>query len=118
MIALTAVVISVLFGCAVSLMLTPDLFKVAAGTMLLTNSAILFLVGKDLGAHAEAIFPLRDLGDVSDPLAQALVITAIVIGFGITALLLRVGLSVAAAHGTCDLEALRRLENVEREERS
>lgn len=116
MIALTAVVISVLFGTAVYLLLAPDLFKVAAGTVLLTNSAILFLIGADLGAHEEAIFPIDSPSDVSDPLVQALIITAIIIGFGITALLLKVGLTVERTHGTCDLEELRRIEAEERED--
>lgn len=110
MIALTALVISVLFGTAVYLMLTPDLFKVAAGTVLLTNTAVLFLIGESLGAREEAILPVTSPADVADPLAQALIITAIVIGFGITALLLKIALAVERSHGTCDLEDLRRIE--------
>lgn len=116
MILLTAVVISVLFGTAIYLMLAPDLFKVAAGTVLLTNAAILFLVGADLGSHEEAIFPITVPSDVSDPLAQALVITAIVIGFGITGLLLRIALAVEREHRTIDLEELRRAEVREQED--
>jgi multicomponent Na+:H+ antiporter subunit C len=116
MILLTAVVTSVLLATAIYLMLAPDLFKVAAGTVLLTNGAILFLVGADLGSHEEAIFPITHRGDVSDPLAQSLVITAIVIGFGITALLLRIALAVEREHGTIDLEELRRAEALEHED--
>ena len=41
---LTAIVISFAIGTAIYLVLAPDLFKVAAGTVLLTNAAILFLV--------------------------------------------------------------------------
>lgn len=105
---LTATVIGVLLGTAIYLVLAPDLFKVAAGTVLLTNAAILFLVGADLGSHEEALLPVGDPAAVSDPLAQALVITAIVIGFGITALLLRIALAVERDAGTINLEDLRR----------
>lgn len=113
---LIALVISLLFATAIYLVLTPDLFKVAAGTVLLTNAAVLFLVGADLGSHEEAILPIEAPSDVSDPLAQALVITAIVIGFGITALLLRIALAVEREHGTIDLEELRRAEVREHED--
>lgn len=110
---LTAIVISVLFGTAIYLVLAPDLFKVAAGTVLLTNAAILFLVAADLGSHEEALLPVARPADVSDPLAQALVITAIVIGFGITALLLRIALAVERDAGTINLDELRRVDAAE-----
>src|SRR5690606_25890202 len=110
---LTAIVISVLFGTAIYLVLAPDLFKVAAGTVLLTNAAILFLVAADLGSHEAALLPVARPADVSDPLAQALVITAIVIGFGITALLLRIALAVERDAGTINLDELRRVDAAE-----
>lgn len=110
MILLTAVVIAVLFGSGVYLLLTPDLLKSAAGTVLLTNAAVLFILAADIGAREEAILPYRDLQDMSDPLVQALAITAIVIGFAMTALLLKVGLAVERGHGSIDLVDLRKAE--------
>lgn len=111
---LISAVIGLLFGAAIYLVLAPDLFKVAAGTVLLTNAAIVFLVGADLGSHEEALLPVARPHDMSDPLAQALVITAIVIGFGITALLLRIALAVERETGTIILSELRRPEPNER----
>jgi multicomponent Na+:H+ antiporter subunit C len=47
---------------------------------------------------------------VSDPLVQAMALTAIVINFGVTALLLALVYGVYATHGTIDQEDLREAE--------
>jgi multicomponent Na+:H+ antiporter subunit C len=44
-----------------------------------------------------------------DPLPQALVLTSIVIGLGITALLVAMALRLHEKYGTFDVEAMRKL---------
>jgi multicomponent Na+:H+ antiporter subunit C len=115
-ILLTSLVIAVLFGCGVYLLLTPDLLKAAAGTVLLTNAAVLFILAAGFGAREEPLLPYTSLEDVADPLVQALAVTAIVIGFAMTALLLKVGLAVESLHGSIDLLDLRHLETREKDD--
>lgn len=116
MISLTAAVIAVLFGAGVHLLLKRDAVKMAAGSVLVSNAAILFIVSAGFGAHAEPIAPLARPEQIADPLAQALALTAIVIGFGVTALLLRVALAVERSHSTIDVQELAEAE-VEEERR-
>jgi multicomponent Na+:H+ antiporter subunit C len=115
MILLTSLVVAVMFGCGVYLLLMPDLLKAAAGTVLMTNGAVLFIVAAGFGARDEPLLPYDKLSEVSDPLVQALAITAIVIGFAMTALLLKVGLAVQRGHGSIDLNDLRDNEQAEQE---
>jgi multicomponent Na+:H+ antiporter subunit C len=75
-------------GCAVYLLLERSLARVLVGLVMLTNGVnILFLVASGPAGRA----PILGSGEprrMSDPLPQALVLTAIVIGLGTTAFLL------------------------------
>ncbi|WP_144791086.1 Na(+)/H(+) antiporter subunit C [Kocuria palustris] len=82
-------VMGVLYSVGIYLVLERSLTRVLLGIMLLTNGTNLLLL------HAGGLpgrSPLYDSGldprAYSDPLPQALVLTAIVIGFGLTAFLL------------------------------
>lgn len=82
-------VIGVLYAVAVYLLLERSLTRVLLGIMLLTNGTNLLLL---LAGGLPGEPPLYEAGldprAYSDPLPQALVLTAIVIGFAITAFLL------------------------------
>ena len=97
---LIAIAFGVLVGGGLHLMLKGDAFKLAAGTLLLTNSAILLLVATGRGGNEAPLLPVDDPRHVADPLVQALALTAAVIGFGTTVLLLRVALAVERSHGS------------------
>jgi multicomponent Na+:H+ antiporter subunit C len=75
-------------GCAVYLILERSLTRVLVGLVLLSNGVnLLFLVAG--GPRGQApILGSGQQGRMSDPLPQALVLTAIVIGLGTTAFLL------------------------------
>lgn len=88
MILALALVISILFGSGAFLLLKRDLIRVAAGVILISNAANLFIVSAGLSRGREPIYPLPAGERVSDPVVQALVLTAIVIGFGTVAVLL------------------------------
>src|ERR671939_1293933 len=85
---LLALTIAALFGSGAYLLLKHDLVRVAAGVLLISNSASLFIVATALSRGAAPIYPLPPGAPVSDPLAQAMVLTSLVITFATTALLL------------------------------
>jgi len=106
-------VVAVLFGTGAFLMLKADLFRVVVGMVMISNAAILALIGSGLSRGAAPIHPLPD-ERISDPLVQAMALTAIVIGFGVTALLLAIAYRVYTSHESVDLDELSR-EEVRRE---
>ncbi len=77
-------VIGVLFGCGTYLLLQPHLLQVVIGLALYSHAANLALI---LSGGLKRGGPplLTSSAPYSDPLPQALVLTAIVISFGMTA---------------------------------
>ncbi len=108
--AITAATIAVLFGTGAYLMVRKDAIALVAGTLLVSNSAVLMLVSSGFGAEQAPVAPVRAWEEVSDPLVQALALTAIVISFGTTVLLLRITLAVERTHGTLGIDDLVRSE--------
>ena len=90
--ALFAIAIGTLTSCAVYLLLRARTYPVLLGLTLLSYAVNLFLFAS--GRLVMASAPLTDQGleRYPDPVPQALVLTAIVIGFGMTALLVVVAL--------------------------
>ncbi|WP_159500421.1 Na(+)/H(+) antiporter subunit C [Microbacterium sp. 18062] len=83
------VIMAVLFACGVYAMLERSLTRVLIGFLLLGNAANLLLLIV-MGAPGTAPFyaPDADTASFSDPLPQALTLTAIVITFAVSAFLL------------------------------
>lgn len=119
---LLAMAIGVIFGSGTYLMLKPDLFRVVMGMVLISNAANLTLMSAGLSRGAAPFVGQGEDGDpVSDPLVQAMTLTAIVIGLGVTALLLSLAYRVYTSHATVDLDELSQREakttqELEREE--
>ena len=86
---LMAYVIGVLFGCAVYMMLRRSIVKLVIGLMILSNAANLLLFAvSGMTRGAPPLIPdgaQVPEGLIADPLPQALVLTAIVIAFGVLA---------------------------------
>jgi multicomponent Na+:H+ antiporter subunit C len=79
---------AVTIGCGVYLILERSLTRVLVGLVLLSNGVnMLFLVSAGRAGRAP-IVGVDDTAPMSDPLPQALVLTAIVITLGTTAFLL------------------------------
>lgn len=94
-----AAAIGVLSGCGVWLLLRPRTFQVVVGLTLISYAVNLFIFsigGLRIGAEPVLRGAAGTLADYADPLPQALVLTAIVISFATTALLLVV---IMAARG-------------------
>jgi multicomponent Na+:H+ antiporter subunit C len=79
---------AVMIGCGVYLVLERSLTRVLVGLVMLSNGVnLLFLISSGPAGRAP-IVGLDDSSAMSDPLPQALVLTAIVISLGTTAFLL------------------------------
>lgn len=108
---LTAAVIGVLFGTGVFLLLKSDLLRVVAGLVLVSNAANLTLMGSGLTRGQTPIMPFTGDEPVSDPLTQALTLTALVIGFAVTALLLSLVVVLYRRRHSVDLDDLSQQES-------
>jgi multicomponent Na+:H+ antiporter subunit C len=106
MILYAAVVISVVFASGTFLLLQRDATRVVVGIILVSNSAVLFIIAAGLTRGVPPIYPLEDSASVSDPLVQAMALTALVIGFGVAALLLAMVYRLYTSHRTVDLEEI------------
>ncbi|WP_222192679.1 Na(+)/H(+) antiporter subunit C [Modestobacter italicus] len=82
------VVIGGLYAAGVYLLLDRSLTRVILGFLLLGNATNLLLLSASGPSALAPIFGYAEAEEMSDPLPQALVLTAIVITFGVTAFLL------------------------------
>ena len=96
--ALIALMIAILVGCGIYLMLRARTFPVILGLTLLSYGVNLFIfVMGRLRTGAPAVIGQSE--SYTDPLPQALVLTAIVIGFAMTAFLLVLALRARVEMG-------------------
>jgi multicomponent Na+:H+ antiporter subunit C len=103
---LFAIAIGAIFMAGAYLLLSHDLIRVVAGIVLIGNAANLYIVGAALSRGEAPILPVEQGARLSDPLVQAMVLTAIVISFGVAALLLALVYRVYRSHLTLDTDAL------------
>ncbi|TNM60973.1 Na+/H+ antiporter subunit C [Aliirhizobium smilacinae] len=97
-----SIAIGVMTSCGVWLILRPRTYQVIIGLSLLSYAVNLFIFG--VGGVKTNVPPILSEGGVdgvlADPVPQALVLTAIVIGFATTALFLVVLLASRGLTGT------------------
>jgi multicomponent Na+:H+ antiporter subunit C len=86
-----------MFGTGAYLLLNRDLVRVVIGIVLVSQAATLTLIASGQRRGNAPIYPLPE-GGASDPLSQAMALTAIVIGLAVTALLLALVLRVVHAY--------------------
>ncbi|MCM3033977.1 MULTISPECIES: Na(+)/H(+) antiporter subunit C [unclassified Niallia] len=100
-------VIGILFTCATYLMLSKSLLRIIVGTGLLSHGVHMLLL--TMGGLKKGAAPL--LGEkatsYTDPIPQALILTAIVISFGVTAFFLVLAYRAYQELGTDNMEKLR-----------
>ncbi|MFB6125643.1 MAG: sodium:proton antiporter [Halanaeroarchaeum sp.] len=99
-----AVVLGLLFTLGTFLVLRRDVVRVVWGVSILSQAANVYLITM---GHIRGGAPILSHGagghaTPTDPLVQALVLTAIVIGFGTTAFALALTYRVYQEHGTID----------------
>ena len=110
-----SVVVGVLFGVGIYLLLQKTQMKVIIGLLLISNATNLMIfvaggVGKKIGPLIEGeVLSI----DAANPLPQALILTAIVIGFGVLAYFIVLSQRLYATISEQKLEALSDEESVE-----
>lgn len=97
---LVAIVIGVMTAAAVYLLLRGSTFALVLGLSLLSYAVNLFLFASGRLTLESAPLVEQGLSRLPDPLPQALVLTAIVIGFGMTAFLVALALRALADLGS------------------
>lgn len=105
--------VGLLFGSGIYLMLKRDLIRVVAGIILISNATNLFIITAGLFRGSAPIYPLSSDEVISDPLVQALVLTAIVISFGISSLVLTLVYRIYTTHQSLDQADLQQAEEHE-----
>jgi len=104
MLLLLSIGIGTLAGCGVWLLLRARSFDTILGLTLLSYAVNLFIFA--MGRVKTGAVPIVEAGksftlaDTADPLPQALALTAIVISFAMTAVLLAIALRVRAETGS------------------
>jgi multicomponent Na+:H+ antiporter subunit C len=104
-----AIVIGGLYAAGFYMLLRRSMIKVIIGLVLLGHAAnlLIFTVG-GLNRGDPALLPAEGAAAVAtDPVPQALILTAIVIGFGIQAFALVLFKRVYQAVGSVDLDKIR-----------
>ncbi len=120
MATLLALTVGVLFAAGVYMVLRRSLVKVLIGLAILTNAAnLLIFSSAGLTRGRPPLVPLgadTPGGAVADPLPQALVLTAIVIGFGVQAFAVVLVYRAYRDRGTDDSDRMASVDRVDFEE--
>ena len=102
--AMVSIVIGVMTAGAVYLLLRAQIFPVVLGITLLGYAVNIFLFASGRVTLGSAPLVEQGLSHLPDPLPQALVLTAIVIGFGMTAFLVVLALRALGDLGSDDVD--------------
>lgn len=98
-----AITLGALFALGTFLVLRRDVVRIVWGVAILSQAANMYLITM---GRIQGSVPILEHGGghtaTTDPLVQALVLTAIVIGFGTTAFALVLTYRVYEEHGTID----------------
>lgn len=100
-------IIGLIFAVAIYMMMARNIMRVLIGTLLLSHSVhLILLTMAGLQRGAPPLLYL-DAAEYTDPLPQALILTAIVINFGITAFVSVLVYRTYQDHKTVDLYDLK-----------
>jgi multicomponent Na+:H+ antiporter subunit C len=112
---LLPITIGILFGCGCYLIMRRNIVRVLLGIMLLSQAAnLLIFTGAGLTRSHPPVIPDGShvlKGSYADPLPQALVLTAIVIGFAVLAFAIALVLRAYEKTGSDDLDTFKNSEN-------
>lgn len=107
---LTAITIGALFAAGIFQLLRRNVIRSAIGLIILSYAVNLVLI--TTGAYRGEAAPYTDLpGQISDPLPQALVLTAIIISMGGFSLVLGMLYIISARYRTSDSDQIKGLKN-------
>lgn len=108
---LICISVGVLFSVGLYLLLQGSVIKAVLGLAVISQAAnlVIFVVGGLTIGAVPIINSKTQTESVADPLVQALVLTAIVIGFGLSAFLLTLAYKIHREVGSDDLNDMRNL---------
>ena len=88
-----------------------NLIKIIIGIMIAEYAVNLFfvLIGYRMDGRAPIFSPNEEIVNMVDPLPQALVLTAIVIGLAVTAMTVALAIRIYEKYGTFDITKIRKL---------
>ena len=88
-----------------------NLIKIIIGISIMDYALYLFLVlvGYRMGGRSPIHDPVQAIENMVDPLPQALVLTAIVIGLAVLALMIGIALRLYEKYGTFDINEIKKL---------
>ncbi|MGP4041780.1 Na(+)/H(+) antiporter subunit C [Gracilibacillus sp. D59] len=106
-----SILAGVLFTTGIYNLLQKQMLRIIIGTALISHGAHLFIL--TMGELKTGKPPIlhHDIENYTDPLPQALILTSIVISFGVTSLLLVLAYRASKENGTDNMEKLRGNEN-------
>ncbi|WP_270179362.1 Na(+)/H(+) antiporter subunit C [Alkalihalobacillus sp. CinArs1] len=102
-----SVLAGLLFTAGVYMMLQKQILKIVIGTALLSHGAHLFIITMGKLNRGNPPILTEDVTKYADPLPQALILTSIVISFGVTSFLLVLAYRAYQTNGTDNMEKLR-----------
>ena len=106
-----SILAGVLFATAIYNILQKQLLRIVIGTTLLSHGAHLFIFTMGKLKKGQPPVLTEGISDYTDPLPQALILTSIVISFGVTSLLLVLAYRTTQENNTDNMELLRGNEN-------
>ena len=94
-----------------SILAKRNLIKIVIGVIIMEYAVnLLFvLIGYRMNGRAPILSKSQEISEMVDPLPQALVLTAIVIGLATTALMIAIAVRIYDRYGTFDITKIRRL---------
>lgn len=101
----------VLFGTGVYNILQKQLLRIVIGTGLISHAAHLFILTMGKLKRGQPPIIQEGITKYTDPLPHALILTSIVISFGVTAVVLVLAYRTANENETDNMELLRGTEN-------
>lgn len=103
---LISIVVGILFTIGVYLILSKNMTRIIIGTGILSHGVHLLLL--TMGGLKQGAPPLlgEKAASYTDPLPQALILTAIVISFGVTSFFLVLAYRAYKAHGTDNMDEM------------
>lgn len=112
MLLIFALTAGVIFACGIYLMLRRSMVRLIIGLSLLTYAVNLLIFSMDdLTTRAAPIIDAAEVEHMADPLPQALILTAIVISFGVSAFTLALAYRASQAVGSDNIDALHTTEH-------
>jgi len=107
----TSILSGILFATGVYNLLQKQLLRIIIGTALMSHGAHLFILTMGKLKRGAPPIIVEGIENYTDPLPQALILTSIVISFGVTSFLLVLAYRAARVNGTDNMEQLRGNEN-------